>query len=50
MELRYDWSDGGTPDLKLVDRTTWIGERHFDICARGIVSLIRCTGACAPDD
>jgi hypothetical protein len=29
MDLRYDGSDGGTPDLELVDRTTSIGERHF---------------------
>jgi predicted extracellular nuclease/endonuclease I len=29
MDLRYDGSDGGTPDLELVDRTTSIGERRF---------------------
>ena len=29
MDLRYDGSDGGTPDLELVERTTSIGERHF---------------------
>ena len=29
MDLRYDGSDGGTPDLELVDRTTAIGERHL---------------------
>jgi endonuclease I len=34
MDLRYDGSDGGTPDLELVDRRTSIGERHSGICAR----------------
>ena len=29
MDLRYDGSDSGTPDLELLDRTTSIGERHF---------------------
>jgi endonuclease I len=29
MDLRYDGSDSGTPNLELVDRTTSIGERHF---------------------
>ena len=29
MDLRYDGSDSGTPDLELVDRTTLIGERHL---------------------
>ena len=29
MDLRYDGSEGGTPDLELVDRTTAIGERHL---------------------
>ena len=29
MDLRYDGSDGGTPHLELVDRSTAIGEQHF---------------------
>jgi endonuclease I len=29
MDLRYDDSDSGTPDLELVDHTTSIGERHL---------------------
>ena len=34
MDLRYDGSDSGTPDLELVDRTTSIGERHLGhLCA-----------------
>jgi endonuclease I len=34
MDLRYDGSDGGTPDLELVDRTTSIGDRHLGhLCA-----------------
>jgi len=28
MDLPYDGSDGGTPDLELVDCTTSIGELH----------------------
>jgi hypothetical protein len=29
MDLRYDGSDSGTPDLELLDRTTSIDEQHF---------------------